>query len=344
MEEIINPSDDDIPKDLDDTPIQKPLRHSRFAQQTLPGIRPIFTSFQAIIMLLSCTIVFLIIGLLLYFNQNGYNKVRIRYDNICQLISNPSDSFLPPNIESETPCNITIEIKKDLKGDLELQYELTNYYQNHRRYGYSKVDEQLAGQYVGFSDMSKCSPYRSEDEKRDESFWILPCGLFPNSTFNDTFNIDIPNALSFTDKGIAYDSEINDLYKPLSDQYKVGDKWLENSIFGENGKISEHFMVWMRQSALPHIVKTYKKCDNCEIKAGNYTLQVWSRYPTDSFEGEKYFTIAKITKLGTHNTYIGISFLICAGLSGVYGLVLVVAEIVSPRLMGFDPGQEDMET
>jgi LEM3 (ligand-effect modulator 3) family / CDC50 family len=33
-----------------------------------------------------------------------------------------------------SPCNVTINVKKDMDGPVYLYYRLTNFYQNHRRY------------------------------------------------------------------------------------------------------------------------------------------------------------------------------------------------------------------
>lgn len=316
-------------------PVHKPLHHYRFTKQTLPGWRPVLTSFQAMIVLLSLCVAFLITGLIIYLNEDKYNEVKIRYDDKCNITTNTD------NFEDDTVCNIEINVEKDIKGNLELRYELTKFYQNHRRFGYSRSDEQLAGEYVDYSGMDKCKPYRSEDDSKNPENWTLPCGLFALTVFNDTFVLENTPLAPFSEKGIAFKNEIEHIFKPLNSKYETGQKWLqEDKLFDDLGQTNEHFMVWMRQSAQPHIKKTYSQCSNCEVKAGKYKLKIWSRYPTAKFGGKKYFTISKVNTLGCHNTYLGIVFLVCGGVCGLYGIVLIIAELVAPRLNGNEISDE----
>ena len=305
-------------------PLHKPLHHYRFTQQRLPGWRPVLTTFGAILMLIISCLILLALGLLFFFLQNGYNEVRVRYDDKCT--------------EYNQLCEVEFDVEEDMSGYLEMRYELTKFHQNHRRFGFSRIDEQLAGDYVDFDGMSNCKPYRSHNDSSDPSQWILPCGLFALSVFNDTYTVthnDGSAIPAFTEEGIAYPSERDYLYKPLNERYTDGDKWLDalSDIF-PGGMTNEHFMVWMRQSALPHLVKTYSICEDCEIPSGRYTLRVFNRYPTTSFNGEKYFVIAKVTTLGTHNIYLGVVYMVCGGICGIYALVLLISEMLCPRKMG----------
>ncbi|OHS93520.1 Cell cycle control protein 50A [Tritrichomonas foetus] len=301
---------------------RKPLHQYRLTKQTLPGWRPVLTSKGAIILLCISTILLILVGLALFFNQNAYNEVKVRYDDKC-----------PPNGKS---CIIKLKVKNDIKGNLEMRYILTKFYQNHRRYGYSRNDAQLAGEYVDFDGMSNCKPYRSIDDSPDKDKWIIPCGLFPYSVFNDTFTI-LNSNLNFTEKGIAFKSEIDSLFKPLNKEYSQGEKnattWIDEKIF-EGGQTNERFIVWMRQAALPTISKTYARCDDCTLQKGVYDLQITSNYPTDGFGGYKYIAISKVTTIGTGNIALGIMFVIGGGMTLIFGLVLFIAEIVDPREMG----------
>lgn len=86
-------------------------------------------------------------------------------------------------------------VTEKMEGPVFLYYELTNFYQNHRRYVKSRDDDQLAlgnGISVGSGAYSgNCDPwYESEytstsDETVDKQ--LYPCGLVARSVFNDTF-------------------------------------------------------------------------------------------------------------------------------------------------------------
>lgn len=336
MEDILNESQDQIPdrrnsqfQEENVQPVHKPLHHYRFTKQTLPGWRPVLTTFQAMLVLLSLCVAFLVVGLVIVLHEDKYNQVRVRYDDKCNITTDTND------LNEEHACVINLNVEKDIKGNLEIRYELTKFYQNQRRFGYSRVDDQLAGKYVDYSGMDKCKPYRSENSSSNPESWTLPCGLYALTVFNDTFKLEGTTYAQFSEEGIAFKSELDDLFKPLNSKYTEGNKWLQNNeLFNNSGQTNEHFIVWMRQSALPHIKKTYAKCSNCEVKAGRYKLKIWSRYPTKRFGGEKYFTLTKVTPLGAHNTYIGIVFLACGGVTGLYGIILMIAELIKPRPLG----------
>ncbi|KAK8882141.1 hypothetical protein M9Y10_044781 [Tritrichomonas musculus] len=309
--------------DVNIEPIHKPLHHYRFTQQRLKGWRPVLTTVVAILVLLIVGAVLLALGLIFYFLQNDYNEIRYRYDDKCT--------------EINRQCTFEINVENQIKGDLEIRYELTKFYQNQRRYGFSRDDSQLKGEYQNYKEMSNCKPYRSEDDSSNPETWTLPCGIFALSVFNDSFRLSGNNVPPFTEEGIAYQSEIDDLFKPLSDKYQTGNKWLQDlsdqNIFPGAGT-NEHFIVWMRQAALPTIVKTYAKCDGCTLEQGKYTVTVQNRYPTTSFKGGKYFVIAKVTTLGTHNIYLGIIYIVCGSICCLYSIILLITELTIPRKMG----------
>ena len=310
-------------QEIHQTEAKKPLHHYRFTQQSLPGLRPVLTTFRAMIFLLISCFVLLAAGLALFFTENGYNEVRVRYDDLCDT------TIIGDDVR---PCFISLNVEHTIRGNLEMRYELTHFFQNHRRFSFSRIDAQLAGEYVDFDGMSNCRPYRSINDSSTMENWILPCGLYALSVFNDTFELSTSEA--FTDVGIAYEHEKQELFKKLNERYVAGNKWLEQNPLFNNGQVDEHFIVWMRQSALPHIKKVYKKCDDCKINPGNYNLTVYSRYPAEWFGGQKYFTIARVTTIGTQNTSLGVMYLIASGICGIYAIILVFSEIISPRQMG----------
>lgn len=57
-----------------------------------------------------------------------------------------------------TTCTVQIALDAKFTKPVYLYYELSNYYQNHRRYVKSKVTAQLAGENLPYSDLSDCDP------------------------------------------------------------------------------------------------------------------------------------------------------------------------------------------
>jgi len=89
----------------------------------------------------------------------------MRYDHVCTI---------------NTTCNIQLSIKEKMNPPIYVYYQLTNFYQNHRRYVKSRNDDQLRGERP--SDLSTCSPLESWDNKP-----LNPCGLIANSFFNGSY-------------------------------------------------------------------------------------------------------------------------------------------------------------
>ena len=87
-------------------------------------------------------------------------------------------------------------------------YELTNYYQNHRRYVMSRSMPQLMGKEIDSTQADQCSPiiYNSDldfvngtalsyvnGQELDPNAIAYPCGLIAKSLFNDTYSLYYTN-------------------------------------------------------------------------------------------------------------------------------------------------------
>lgn len=79
-----------------------------------------------------------------------------------------------------TTCSIAITAPSDMAPPVMLYYELSNFYQNHRRYVKSKSEEQLTGTvFTSTGGLADCDPLRSRNGKV-----LHPCGLIAQSYFN----------------------------------------------------------------------------------------------------------------------------------------------------------------
>lgn len=90
---------------------------------------------------------------------------------------------------------VDFQINVDMKAPVYVYYELSNFYQNHRRYVKSRDDDQLAAgngvdpsasAYSSNCDPRSTSSYTSVDGTVTEK-QLYPCGLVALSVFNDTF-------------------------------------------------------------------------------------------------------------------------------------------------------------
>lgn len=310
------------------------LKPNKFTEQRMPAWRPLLTTTGSILLLFIGGIIMLVLGIIFYLVLVNAVHVTKRYDDVCKV--------------GDT-CVIDVDIPRDIKGDIEIRYQLTKFYQNHRRYSFSRVDAQLGGDFVDYDGMVNCKPYRSIGDSKDPKNFILPCGLFAMTVFNDTFTW-LDNDKLFSEEKITFKSEKEKLFKELNVDYTEGYKWMENGSITEDyfpegnnyetafpgGVTNPHFIVWMRTSTLPTVVKSYGRCTDCEIKKGRYQVRINSQFPTESFEGTKSIVIDELTPLGTRNKYLGIVYMACGSVCIACSLVLIISQLIAPRKVGED--------
>jgi hypothetical protein len=151
---------------------QRPLRY-HFYKQDQRAFRPFLTHRAKIACTFILGLVFIGLGIALLMLFTVSHEYEFRYDDVCPV--------------SPERCAFNITIGEDLDGTIVLQYKLTNFHQNHRRFIYSRIPAQYAGQYVDWDGLLPARPYRSINDSRNESDWILPSGAFASFAFNDTF-------------------------------------------------------------------------------------------------------------------------------------------------------------
>lgn len=292
-----------------------PLKHYRITQQRLSSWRPLLPWKGAILLFAIGGCVLLLLGLVFFFVARGQFEARIRYDDVCELNSR---------------CEFEVALPGRVSGRVELRYELDGFYQNHRRFGLSRIDSQLMGQFVDFAGMANAAPYRSVGDSENMSDWILPCGLFAVSVFNDSFSV---SGGDFSETGLTFSAERERLFQPLSREYTSGRKWLDESdIF--TGMQDEHFIVWMRTSFLPRVVKSYSVCEDCSLEGGPLKISVDSRYPTSEFGGSKSVVVSSVNGLGSKNQFLGIAYMSSGAVCAAYSLFLLIVFLVYPRELG----------
>ena len=196
---------------------------------------------------------------------------------------------------STTQCHLQFYIPDRLSGPVLLYYQLTNFYQNHRRYVQSFDQDQLKGTFRDNSSISgsNCDPLergKVNDTDADEKPYY-PCGLIANSMFNDTFAMPVllnPSSSSstnvtynMTNENIAWSSDA-DLYgiaPYTTDEVVPPPNWRVAYPVGytsdypiPNLKIWEEFQVWMRTAGLPTFSKLALRNDNEAMEIGTYEM------------------------------------------------------------------------
>ncbi|PWN27885.1 Lem3/Cdc50 [Jaminaea rosea] len=258
----------------------------------------------------------------------------------------------------ENACQVFFWIPTDLDPPLFLYYKLTNYYQNHRRYVKSLDTQQLLGEVRTADDLQggQCKPVGKDDATGKA---IYPCGLIANSVFNDTFGDPIL-LTSSTSQNVTYAmSERGIVWPGEKDKYKrttmdpsqlipppywrgaTGERYGKPSgeYFANGSNLfdpsqDEHFMVWMRTAGLPTFRKLYKRNDADVLRAGYYRLDITDNYPVTMFKGTKSIVISTVSWVGGRNPFLGIAYIVVAGLLILLGLVFTANHLVRPRRLG----------
>ncbi|CAC9886619.1 unnamed protein product [Aureobasidium pullulans] len=183
------------------------------------------------------------------------------------------------NVETAI-CQLRFWIPDDLAPPVLFYYQLTNFYQNHRRYAY------------------------------------YPCGLIANSMFNDSF-------------GIAWSSD-GDLYKNTAytaDQVSPPPNWrimypeYNESIPIPNIHDWEEFHVWMRTAGLPSFSKLALRNDTATMR----------NFPVTIYGGTKSILLSTRTIMGGRNPFLGIAYIVVAGVCIVLGALFTATHLIRPR-------------
>lgn len=188
-------------------------------------------------------------------------------------------------------CYIQFYIPDKLEAPVLLYYQLTNFFQNHRRYVQSFDQSQLEGADRSNKSIqgSDCDPLQLDDKGKA----YYPCGLIANSLFNDTFfnpvllNTQSSGAESqqynMTSKGTAWSSD-KDLYGTT--KYNYSDvvpppNWREQyPEYSENFPFKDlhnddAFQVWMRTAGLPTFSKLALRNDDEPMESGRYQIRIY---------------------------------------------------------------------
>ncbi|GMH66871.1 hypothetical protein TrST_g7506 [Triparma strigata] len=186
-----------------------------FKQQRLNAWQPILTPTWVIGTFLIIGLIFIPIGLSLLSQSDAVVEYTKQYDGdgtdsalaSCQITTTNS------GYDTNTTCTVTFTVSKKMPKPVYVYYELSNFYQNHRKYVKSLSFKQLRGETVPSSDLSDCAPLDSITKTvsgTSSKYTLNPCGLVANSLFNDVLNVT--SSQTMDEYGIAWDSDVNEKF------------------------------------------------------------------------------------------------------------------------------------
>jgi hypothetical protein len=254
-------------------------------------------------------------------------------------------------------CSIQFKVPDTLDPPVLFYYRLTNFYQNHRRYVKSLDTDQLKGIAVpaGQIGSSSCNPLEN-DPVTGKPYY--PCGLIANSLFNDTFQSPVllttsggtlsnltnsSTTYSMTTDNIAWDADTA-LYKKTlysADEVMPPPNWRLQYPNGYTNATLPNietwgaFQVWMRTAGLPTFAKLAMRNDNDQMQNGTYQIDIGLNFPAQIYGGKKSFVITTRTVMGGRNPFLGIAYVVVAGVCVLLGALFTAAHLIKPRYVSF---------
>jgi hypothetical protein len=175
---------------------------SDFKQQRLKAWQPILTPAWVIITFAAVGVVFMIIGILVLVASNQVVEYTSGEYQNCNDVG--TSSCTVGNGSTSTSClqSISITIDDDMDQPVYVYYQLSNFYQNHRRYVKSRSDTQLRNSDKFETD--GCDPLATRTcPGGSGDCGVYPCGLIAWSVFNDTFYNNVKDLTTTADQMAA---------------------------------------------------------------------------------------------------------------------------------------------
>nr|VZI18159.1 unnamed protein product [Spirometra erinaceieuropaei] len=296
----------------------------RFHQQRLsatPEFPYVSSGFAAF---LYFGLIYLLIGIALVLASAKLQEYRIEYSDCVSQ-------------NGQSVCIKEFNLSEDLQGPVYMYYEISNFYQNHRRFARSVSVEQLRGVIPSKKSLQKCQPLLSSKNESQEYIY-MPCGLLPNSVFNDSFLlkfIESPSSMHsvpLSRSSIAWKSDVEKMYGTVPSNGWTGTikppNWPKPAYERAAGafKTDQELMVWNRIAPFSTFRKLHRILDTrpgifaSGFPAGKYSLQITSNFPVAVFGGTKAVIFAQVNCLGRRNIWLGVIFTVTGLIYFLLGL------------------------
>lgn len=324
-----------------------------FSQQQLPAWRPVITPAQVVLTLLGMGVAMLAIGIACTVSTMGVVQVVENYSKFSPPLSQTdfTNEQKSRYLRETGGFNVEVDmrIEKDMNPPIYVYYELTNFFQNNRRYVRSVSPQQMAGVPISMDNLKLyCEPMLYVNGENNDSYpedgLITPCGLQAWSFFNDTFSFNKVEA----EEGNPSNASLSPIFVDDSKiSWPTDTSFLYGNVTAENFNIypdsrgggtvdkplnqDQHFMVWMKLAAKPEFWKLWGVIDEKLVAGDVVRVSILNQYNTYDFNGKKSIILSTNSWLGNKNYFLGILYLAIGGLFFVIGILFQIAYWVKPR-------------
>lgn len=330
-------------------------KYTRFSQQELPSCKPLLTPRAIVALYCLLGALCIPVGLLTLRASWSVVELTFRYDTFCimkyatpsaPLLTDDEKSAFMQDYNKRKNCTVAMNVSNHMKPPIYVYYELSNYYQNHRRYVQSVSDRQLRGLRPSDSDLNNCKP-----EAVVNGQMVCPCGMVAWSLFNDTFEFSTngfysePGTLYINQTGIAMKTDreerfnntvfpfnfVNNNRTTVANASQIGGGWLNSS---QPLSMNENLMVWMNIAAFPTFRKLYGRIESDLPPGTTLTININNLYNTYGFRGSKKVVLSTTSWIGGRNDCLGLAYLVTGCVSIAVGLVYAFVNWKNPRPLG----------
>jgi LEM3 (ligand-effect modulator 3) family / CDC50 family len=307
--------------------VSKPNKppNTDFAQQRLRGFSLSPSPILLGIIYLLLGLGFTGMGVLYYLESESITEVVKRYDDIYQCQA---------NWKVPQSCMIELNLTNHVYPPIFIYYEISNMYQNHRKYSKSRDIYQLMGSDRSTDDLSSsCFPVIDMEDLGFYNSLPLnkadpanPCGLVSLSLFNDTFSLLPPQDSLKETIDIKFDHLAWDIDK--EEKYKRNPNWQDLQWTDVE---NEHFMVWMSIAGLPTFRKLWGRIEE-ELEPGVYRIAILNNYDVVPFKGEKRMVMTTSSIFGGKFYFLAYSYMACAVIAFIGSALVFIMHRMKSKL------------
>jgi len=89
------------------------------------------------------------------------------------------------------------------------------------------------------------------------------------------------------------------------------------------GESIEHFIVWMRISAMPNFRKHWGRIEQ-DLEPGEYKMVITNNYDVSQYSGKKYIVLSTTNAFGGKHYFLGLLLIIIGVLSIILCIVFLL--------------------